>query len=210
MTMVSVDTRTGEVVQADEIQAANVLEAISPFIADDGHKGTFLVLRVSGMEQGTALRVINRKYRSWQHWRTTDENFNRVDAQIPVLNAKFAGEARVLRTAMLDTAIIEAGLGIFTKILTGKHVSPDMWTYATKLAGIRMPAMGAVSESGGAWERLANSIKHTMSQRELTVTEVGSERTITARETKIVEPTPEQRKLAADIIAQTLSQAGAS
>ena len=66
MTMVSVDTRTGEVVQADEIQAANVLEAISPFIADDGHKGTFLVLRVSGMEQGTALRVINRKYRSWQ------------------------------------------------------------------------------------------------------------------------------------------------
>ena len=109
---------------------------------------------------------------------------------------------------MLDTAIIEAGLGIFTKILMGKQVSENMWTYATKLAGIRMPVMGAIQETGTAWERLANTIKNTVSQRELVVTETAGERTIVARETRMTEPSPEQRKMAADIVAQSLSGQG--
>jgi hypothetical protein len=182
----------------------NVLDAIQPFSADDGHKGTFILLRIAGMEQGTALKVVNRKFRSWQNWRATYPDFKRLDEQIPALNAKFGGEARVVRTAMLDTAIIEAGLGIFTKILTGRPISDGMWAYATKLAAMRVPVMGAAKEAGNAWERLANSIKSTMSQRELIVTDTGEERSIVAREV-VIQPSPEQRKLAADIISQALS-----
>lgn len=189
----------------------NVIEAIKPFEPDDGHKGTFLVLRISGIEQGTALKIVRRKYRSWQNWRATDEDFYRVDEALSALALRFGGEARVMRTALLDSSIIEAGISIFRKILGKVPVSGNEWIYATRLAGIRMPMIGAGQESGNPWERLANAIQNTATQRELTVKQVdihGTEKSITAREIPI-EPSPEQRQMASDIVGQMLSRAGA-
>ncbi len=189
---------------------ANVLEAILPFHADDGHKGSFLVLRIAGLEQGTALRIINRKYRSWQNWRATDEDFRRVDEAIPALAQGFGGEARVVRTALLDISIVEAGIGIFKKILNKQPLTDGMWAYAVKMAGLRVPMMGAQQESSSPWERLANSIKSTLSQRELTVIqEPDGTKSITAKEV-VIEPSPEQRRMASDIVQRMILQAGES
>ncbi len=185
----------------------NVLEAIRPFQADDGHKGSFLVLRIAGLGQGTALRIINRKYRSWQNWRATDEDFKRIDEELPVYHEKFGGEARVLRTALLDISIIEAGIGVFKRILNKQQISSDMWTYATRLAGLRVPMMVAAGQSDSPWERLANSIKHTVSQRELVVKEEpNGTKSVTAREI-VIEPSAEQKQVASDIVEKMIQQA---
>jgi len=189
------------------LDAPTLVEMIRPFEADDNHKGTFLVLRVSGADNKTALKLINRKYRSWQHWRSTDEDFLRLDDSVPQLQERFGGQARILRTAMLDISIIEAGIIVFNKIISQKPVSSDMWAYATKLAGLRLPMMLAKEESGSPWEKLANSIKNTMIQRELTIKEVnehGIEKSITARE--ISQPSTEQRQLADSIVGNILGE----
>jgi len=191
------------------IAAPTVLDALKPFEADDNHKGTFLLLRVSGADNRTALKLVNRKYRSWQAWRSTDEDFLRLDDAIPAMQVRFGGEARVIRTAMLDISIIEAGIIVFNKIIVGggKGVSSDMWAYATKLAGLRVPMMMAKEESGNPWEKLANSIQNTMVQRELVIKEVnenGLERSITAKE--ITSPNPEQQRLAESIVGDILSE----
>lgn len=186
----------------------NVLVAIEPFAADDGHKGTFLVMRIAGLEQTTALRIIRRKYRSIQNWRATDENFKRVDDNISALAPRFGGEARVIRTALLDVSIIEAGIGIFKRILSKQPIKDGEWAYATKIAGLRVPLMGAQQESGSPWQRIANAIKNTVAQRELVVTqEASGAQSITARETVIdIEPSAEQKQVAADIVQRTIQQ----
>lgn len=182
----------------------NVLGAIEPFMADDGHKGTFLVMRIAGLEQTTALRVIRRKYRSIQNWRATDEDFKRVDDNISVLSQQFGGEARVLRTALLDISIVETGIMVFRRILSKQQVSSDMFAYATKLAGLRMPMMGAKTESASPWERLANAIKTTVNQKELTLSQaVDGTQSITAKET-IIEPSLEQRQMANEVVQRAL------
>lgn len=187
---------------------SNVLEAIEPFVADDGHKGTFLVMRIAGLEQTTALRIIKRKYRSIQNWRSVDEDFRRVDDMIPILTKRFGGEARVMRTALLDISIIEAGVSVFKRILSSQPVSDSMWAYATKLAGLRVPMMGAKDESGSPWENLANAIKSTIVQKELTVREdVNGSRSVTAKEV-VIEPSAEQRQMASDIVQRMIEQAG--
>lgn len=207
--MVSVETPEIGTDVAEPI--TNVFEALWPFQADDGHKGSFLVMRIAGLEQGTALKIIKRKYRSWQNWKATDPEFARIDNQLPALHQKFGGEARVIRTALLDISIIETGVHIFRKILGNQPVTSDMWSYATKLAGLRVPMMGAEKQSGSPWERLANAVQGTMSQKELTMREVdlfGVEKTITAREITI-EPSAEQRRISSDIVQQMIEQAAA-
>lgn len=188
------------------ITPATVLEAIVPFEPDDNHKGTFLVLRIAGADSRTALKLIKRKYRSWQNWRATDEDFFRLDEQVPALQTRFGGEARVMRTAMLDISIVEAAIIIFSKIIANEKVNSDMWTYATKLAGLRVPLMLAKEEAGNPWEKLANSIQNTLLQRELSVKEInehGTEKLVTAKET-VIQQSPEQRRLASEIVNQTL------
>lgn len=184
----------------------NVLEAIEPFMADDGHKGTFLVMRIAGLEQTTALRIIRRKYRSIQNWRATDEDFKRVDDGVPVLSQRFGGEARVVRTALLDVSIVEAGISIFKRILNKQPIKDGEWAYATKMAGLRVPLMRAKDESVSPWERIANAIKNTVSQRELTVIqEPSGVQSITAREV-IIEPSAEQKQVVSDIVRRTIQQ----
>lgn len=193
-----------------EVAVTSVLEIIQPFQADDGHKGTFLILRIAGLGQGLALRLINRKYRSWQNWRATDEDFKRIEEQISDLTQQFGGEARVIRTALLDISIVEAGIGIFKKILTKQPVKDGEYAYAVKLAGLRVPMMGAERDTGSPWERLANRIKNTLAQRELTVTqEPNGTQLITAKEI-VIEPSPEQRRVADDIVRRMIEQAGGS
>ena len=184
----------------------NVLEALGPFKADDGHKGTFLVMRIAGLEQATALRIIRRKYRSIQNWRATDEDFKRVDDNISALGPRFGGEARVIRTALLDVSIVEAGIGIFKRILNKQPIKDGEWAYATKMAGLRVPMMGAKEESTSPWEGIANAIKNTMAQRELVVAQApDGTQSITAKET-IIEPSPEQKQMANDIVRRTIQQ----
>lgn len=183
-----------------------VLEIIQPFQADDGHKGTFLILRIAGLGQGLALRLINRKYRTWQNWHSTDEDFRRIDDEVPVLIPRFGGEARVIRTALLDISIVEAGIGIFRRILNKQAITDGMWSYAVKMAGLRVPMMGAQQETGSPWEKLANAIQHTLAQRELTYMEEPSGmRTITAKEI-VIEPSPEQKRMASEIVQQILAK----
>ena len=184
----------------------NVLEAIEPFMPDDGRKGTFLVMRIAGLEQSTALRIIRRKYRSIQNWRATDENFRRVDDSISTLTPRFGGEARVIRTALLDVSIVEAGIGIFKRILNKQPIKDGEWAYATKMAGLRVPMMGAREESTSPWERIANAIKNTMAQRELVVAQApDGTQSITAKET-VIEPSAEQKQMASDIVQRTIAQ----
>jgi hypothetical protein len=189
------------------VMSPTLIDMIKPFEADDNHKGTFLIMRIAGADNKTALKLVNRKYRSWQNWRSTDEDFLRLDDLIPQLQLRFGGEARVLRTALLDISIIEAGIIVFNKIITQKTVSSDMWAYATKLAGLRVPMMMAKEESGSPWEKLAQSIQSTMTQRELTIKEVGEngiERSITAKE--ISPPNQAQQNLADSIVGDILSE----
>lgn len=184
----------------------NVLEAIEPFMADDGHKGTFLVMRIAGLEQTTALRIIRRKYRSIQNWRATDEDFKRVDDNVSVYNIQYGGEARVLRTALLDVSIVEAGISIFKRILSKQPLKDGEWAYAVKIAGLRIPMMGAKNESANPWEKLANAIKNTMTQKELTVKqEPDGTQSITAKEV-IIQPSLEQKQVAKDIVQRTIQQ----
>ncbi|KKL90874.1 hypothetical protein LCGC14_1900350 [marine sediment metagenome] len=192
------------------LPVTNVIEAIHPFQPDDSHKGTFLVLRMAGLEQSLALRLIKRKYRSLLNWRSTDEDFKRIDNAMPVLNQKFGGEARVLRTALLDISIVETGISIFRKILSKQPVSEGMWAYAVKMAGLRVPMMGAEKESSSPWERLANSIKQTMNQKELTIEQKpdGTQSIIATEIT--IEPSQEQRMIASNIVQEMLQRAGAS
>lgn len=189
----------------------SVIEAIHPFCADDGHKGTFLILKIAGLEQSTALRLIHRKYRSWQNWRATDEDFRRIDEQVPALSQRFGGEARVVRTALLDISVVETGIMIFKRILSRQPVTEGMFAYAVKMAGLRVPMMGAKAESGSPWERLANSIKQTLAQslgqREMTLIQApDGTQSITAKET-IVEPSAEQRQVANDIVQNMIDKA---
>ncbi len=190
---------------------ATILEAILPFQADDNHKGTFIVLRVAGLGQGTALKLIKRKYRSWQNWRSTDEDFRRLDDAVPVLTQRFGGEARVIRTAMLDISIVEAGIGIFKRVFEQRPVRDVEWGYVTKLAGLRMPMMGAQQGSASPWERLANSIQNTLAYRELTVAkELDGSQSITAKETIVeIVPSPEQRRVTAELVNNILNRVGA-
>ena len=205
--MVMMATEPASIKTVEAEPATTVLDAIKPFVADDNHKGTFLILRIAGLEQATALRLVRRKYRSVIHWRATDEDFKRVDEQVPALTQRFGGEARVLRTALLDISIVEAGIGVFKRILTKQLLTDGMWAYATKMAGLRMPMMGAQQEVGSPWERLANSIKTTMAQRELVVIDQpNGTRSVSAKEV-VIEPSPEQRQMANDIVKRMIGQA---
>ncbi len=213
---------------------ASILDAIKPFAPDDGLKGTFLVLRIAGIDKGMVLRIINRKYRTWQQWRSTDEYFIELDDRVPELAKRFGGEARVLRTALLDVHIVETGISVFQRILrqvcgdnTGKakvEVTEGMWAYAVKMAGLRIPMMGQVTETGNPWANLANAIKSTMVQKELVVSQETSGfngfKTIMAKETRVerverrdiadeivVQPSPEQRQMASEIVREMLEQA---
>ena len=191
---------------AEQDRPTGVLGAIKPFTPDDGHKGTFLVMRIAGLEQGTALKLVNRKYRTYLEWKATDPYFKAIDEQVPELIPRFGGEARVIRTALLDISIIETGISIFRKILHKEPITEGMWSYAVKMAGIRVPMMGAQNEVGNPWERLANSIKHTLTQRDVMVTkELDGSETVRAREITI-KPDPEQQKVANQIIQQILAQ----
>ena len=188
----------------------NVLEALQPFEPDDGQKGTFIVLRVAGVDKAMALRIINRKYRSWQHWRSTDEYFRELDDAIPELARRFGGEARVLRTALLDVHIIETGIGVFRKILRNEKMPDGMWAYAVKLAGLRIPMMGQMVGSGDPWEKLANAIHTTIEQRELVMKQdVDGVTSVMAKETKemVVQPSLAQRQMASEIVQRMLEQA---
>ena len=185
----------------------NIIEALRPFSPDDGHKGTFLVMRVAGLEQRTALRLVNRRYRTYLEWKATDPYFKSIDSQIPDLISRFGGEARVIRTALLDIEIIETGISIFRKILHKEPVTEGMWSYAVKMAGLRMPMMNAQLESGNPWERLANSIKNTLTQRDITVTkDWDGKESITAREITI-KPDPKQVQRANEIVKRMIQQA---
>ena len=130
------------------VPITNAIEAIVPFQPDDGHKGTFLILRMAGLEQSLALKVIKRKYRSILNWRTIDADFKRVDDMMPVLNQRFGGEARVMRTSLLDISIVETGIAVFRKILHQQPVKDGEWAYAVKMAGLRVPLMGAEQDTG--------------------------------------------------------------
>jgi hypothetical protein len=188
----------------------SVLEAIRPFQADDGHKGSFLILRIAGLEQGMALRIVRRKYRSYMNWRSTDPYFKRVDDVVPTLAHAFGGEARVIRTALLDISIIETGISVFKKILRQEPITEGMWSYAVRMAGLRVPMMKEPGELSNPWERLANSIKNTMAQRELTVMqEPDGTKSVTAKEI-VIEPSPEQRQMASEIVQKIIQQAGES
>jgi len=188
--------------------SANVLEALKPFSPDDGHKGTFLVMRIAGLEQGTALRLVNRKYRTYLEWKATDPYFKAIDEALPDLAPKFGGEARVIRTALLDISIIETGVSIFRRILRKEPISEGMWSYAVKMAGLRVPMMGRQESSGSPWERLANSIKSTLEQRDLVVREeLDGSRSVTARET-VIRPSPEQEQVTNDVVQSILNQIG--
>ena len=186
--------------------SANILEALRPFSPDDGHKGTFLVMRVAGLEQRMALKLVNRKYRTYLEWKATDPYFKRIDESIPDLIPRFGGEARIIRTALLDIEIIETGISIFRRILHKEPVTEGMWAYAVKMAGIRVPMMNTQLESGNPWERLANSIKQTLTQRDLTITkDWDGRKSITAREITI-KPDPEQVQRANAIVQAVLGQ----
>ncbi len=196
-----------EQVTAPAKPVTSILDMLQPFEPDDGQKGSFLVLRIAGIDRSMALRLINRKYRSWQNWRATDNDFQRLDAQIPELIHRFGGEARVMRTALLDIHIVEAGIGVFRNILENKKVTDGMWAYAAKLAGLRIPMMGAERESGSPWERLANSIQNTMNQKELSIRQdADGSKTVTAREITVL-PSAEQRQVASGIVEQMLAKA---
>jgi len=189
----------------------SVLEAVAPYQMDDCHKGTFLVLRISGMDQPTALRLIDRKKRAWQDWRSLDEYFRDVDDRIPQYQKRFGGEARVLRMAMLDSSIIETGIAVFQKILRKEPVSSDMWSYVTKLAGLRVPVMGSsAKEEENQWERLANTISNTIKIKELTVKSVqadGTEQSITAKEQRVQAPANlEQQAQAVELVRRILDE----
>lgn len=187
----------------------DIMEIIHPYQPDDGHKGTFFILRIAGMEQGTALRLINRKYRSWQNWRATDVDFKRIDEMIPVLARRFGGEARVMRTALLDIHIVETGIGIFRRILHKQPVTDGMWAYAVKMAGLRVPMMVGHQDSNNPWQSLANSIKTTMASRDVLITqEPDGTQHIRAREV-VIEPSPEQKQTANSIVQEMLMRAGA-
>ena len=188
----------------------SVLEVIRPFRADDGHKGTFLILRIAGLEQSLALRLVNRKYRSLQNWCATDEDFKLIEGQIEVFAQKFGGEARVIRTALLDISVVETGISIFRRILSKQPITDGMWSYAVKMAGLRVPMMGAQHETESPWERLANSIKTTLSQRELTVIQnPDGVQSVTAKEI-VLEPSTEQKQVTNDIVRRMIEQAGVS
>jgi hypothetical protein len=67
--------------------------------------------------------------------------------------------------------------------------------------------MLAKEESESPWEKLANSIKSTILQRELTVKgidEHGIEKSVTAKET-VIQPNPAQMQLASEIVGQVLN-----
>ncbi len=204
-----------EQVTAPAKPVTSILDMLQPFEPDDGQKGSFLVLRIAGIDRSMALRLINRKYRSWQNWRATDNDFQRLDAQIPELIHRFGGEARVLRTALLDAHIIETGILVFRRILRKEPVSDSQWAYAVKMAGLRIPMMSQVGETGNPWERLANSIKRTIAQTDVQITkELDGREIIRARETVVqgisgdtpIQPSPEQRKIASDIVNRILQQ----
>jgi len=68
--------------------------------------------------------------------------------------------------------------------------------------------MGAKEGINSPWERLANSIKATINQKELSVTqELDGTRIVTAKEV-VIEPSPEQRQMANDIVSKMIQQAG--
>jgi len=186
----------------------SIFEAIQPFEPDDNQKGTYLTLRISGADKRTALKLIDRKYRSWQNWRATDEDFYRLDEQIPILQRHFGSEAKTMRTTLLDVNIVEAGIMIFRKIISNKRVTSDMWAYATKIAGLRIPTMGVREDTGNSWEQLASSIRNTMAQREMTVKEIGVdgiETSVTAKEV-LVQQGQNPKQMADEIINQMLDR----
>ena len=191
-------------------QPQSLVEAIKPYEADDCHKGTFLVLRVAGMAVGEAVKVVDRKVRGWQNWRSMDERFRELDDQIPLFQKKFGGEARILRTAMLDIHIIEAGNYVLKRIIRKERISDAEWTYAVKMAGLRIPLMGAKEESGNPWEVLANRIQHTLTEQKTLQLELnadGKPKMVTASETKQVMEvrTEEQRQKVEDIVSGILN-----
>ena len=193
----------------------NVIEALSPFRPDDGHKGTFLLLRIAGLEQATALRLIQRKTRTLNEWRIVDADFARIDNMVSILSKRFGGEARVMRTALLDVSIVEAGIIIFRKVLTKQKMTEGEWTYATRMAGLRVPMMGAREEAGSPWERLANAIKTTLGQAEpigvqrvaLTMIEQpDGTKSVIAEETSLT-PNPEQQQVVNEIVRKMMDKA---
>ena len=167
--------------------ASNLLEALQPFLPDDSCKGTYLLLRIAGVEESTALRISHHKARTLKGWRSTDVHFRTLDNAISILAQRFGGEARVIRSALLDIYIIETGISIFRKITNDQPVTDHMWSYATKLAGLRIPLMDARTEAGDSWQRLADSVRNTLAQREITVTQDWGDgkESITAKETVV-------------------------
>ncbi len=196
----------GQEVLDPETQSSNILEAIRPFIADDGLMGTYLVLRIAGLDKTSALKNVGRKYRTWQNWRTIDPDFRRLDDMVPQLTNVYANQARIIRASLLDASIVETGIKVFRDILNGTQIADGAWSYAAKMAAMRVPVMFVGGPGESSWEKLSKAIGPLVQQREVTVREeVGGIKTVTAKEI-LVESTMSRQ--AAEIVKAILEGNG--
>jgi len=163
--------------------STTLIEALVPFCVDDGHKGTYFVLRIAGLSRASALKTVNRKVRAWKDWYANDPDFKRLEIEIPQLANTYANQAKILRAAMLDAILVETGIKILNDVLAAHTIPDAAWAFISKLAALRMPVMFDTDKKGDdVWAKMANSLKTIVAQREIKVDAVSQ--TITARESQ--------------------------
>jgi hypothetical protein len=190
----------------------SILDALKPFKIDDGSKGSYLVLRIAGLDKAETLRTIDRGWKAWQKWRGDDLDFRHLDDSLPQLCNLYQNQARVLRAGLLDATIIETGIEVFQQILrnigvhkrnkkvragslpeTAEYIPDGLYNLAIKVASIRLPTMITVgNNSSDSWDKMAKLLSQVdkaapaITQRQVTK-ELGIDgtQTITATETVV-------------------------
>ena len=166
------------------LTTTTIIDAIAPYKPNDNSKGTYLTLRIAGIDEYGAMRIIKRKPRTVRMWREVDPQFRSLDSSIPQLAAIYCNQAKVLRATLLDINIMEAAIDLLHKILVGEPIQEGAWHYITKIASMRVPVMFGEERGASSWDKLLNVVRQ-MTQREAVVTK--GDATVELRETTITD-----------------------
>jgi len=166
------------------LTTTTIIDAIAPYKPNDNSKGTYLTLRIAGIDEYGAMRIIKRKPRTVRMWREVDPQFRSLDSSIPQLAAIYCNQAKVLRATLLDINIMEAAIDLLHKILVGEPIQEGAWHYITKIASMRVPVMFGEERGASSWDKLLNVVRQ-MTQREAVISK--GDATVEIRETTVTD-----------------------
>lgn len=146
---------------------ATVLDAIQPYIFGTT-KGDYLILRIAGIEPEDAIQVLGTNKTYIVGVKNREATYQEILDELPQLTQRFGAEARMLRIAIMDSYMVESAIKVFKDILKGELMKDGAWTFAGKIATLRMPLVAFAEKSSSKLSEVLAQLERKADSLEIT------------------------------------------